>query len=47
MCIQPVLNWQYFFSTDTLGLNWTNYAVDTREWASLPALYPTPQSQMW
>ncbi|RSH87288.1 hypothetical protein EHS25_003197 [Saitozyma podzolica] len=26
---QPVLNWQYFFSTDTLGLNWTNYAVDT------------------
>ncbi|WWC89245.1 uncharacterized protein L201_004165 [Kwoniella dendrophila CBS 6074] len=26
---QPVLNWKYFWSEPTLGLNWTNYALDT------------------
>ncbi|KAK8864468.1 hypothetical protein IAR55_001718 [Kwoniella newhampshirensis] len=26
---QPVLNWKYFWSQENLGLNWTNYALDT------------------
>ncbi|WRT66444.1 uncharacterized protein IL334_003402 [Kwoniella shivajii] len=26
---QPVLNWKYFWSEASLGLNWTNYALDT------------------
>jgi glucan 1,3-beta-glucosidase len=28
---QPLLNWKYFWSEPSLGLNWTNYALDTRE----------------
>ncbi|WVO16134.1 hypothetical protein L204_103802 [Cryptococcus depauperatus] len=26
---QPPLNWRYFWSEPSLGLNWTNYALDT------------------
>ncbi|WWD17228.1 hypothetical protein CI109_101666 [Kwoniella shandongensis] len=26
---QPVLNWKYFWSQEHLGMNWTNYALDT------------------
>ncbi|WWC70062.1 uncharacterized protein I206_104007 [Kwoniella pini CBS 10737] len=26
---QPILNWKYFWSEPSLGLNWTNYALDT------------------
>ncbi|ORX36578.1 glycoside hydrolase superfamily [Kockovaella imperatae] len=26
---QPILNWQYFWSEPSLGLNWTNYALDS------------------
>lgn len=26
---QPLLNWEYFWSQPSLGLNWTNYALDT------------------
>ncbi|EIW70375.1 hypothetical protein TREMEDRAFT_43106 [Tremella mesenterica DSM 1558] len=26
---QPLANWDYFFSTEGLGLSWTNYGVDT------------------
>ncbi|KIR40547.1 glucan 1,3-beta-glucosidase [Cryptococcus deuterogattii 99/473] len=26
---QPLLNWRYFWSEESLGLNWTNYALDT------------------
>ncbi|CAD6586594.1 MAG: hypothetical protein TREMPRED_004495, partial [Tremellales sp. Tagirdzhanova-0007] len=26
---QPLLNWEYFWSEPSLGLNWTNYALDT------------------
>ncbi|OCF60683.1 glucan 1,3-beta-glucosidase [Kwoniella mangroviensis CBS 10435] len=26
---QPVLNWKYFWSQESMGLNWTNYALDT------------------
>jgi len=26
---QPLLNWNYFWSEPSLGLNWTNYALDT------------------
>ncbi|TYJ54574.1 hypothetical protein B9479_004803 [Cryptococcus floricola] len=26
---QPLLNWKYFWSEASLGLNWTNYALDT------------------
>lgn len=29
---QPLLNWRYFWSEESLGLNWTNYALDTREY---------------
>ncbi|ORY32786.1 glycoside hydrolase superfamily [Naematelia encephala] len=26
---QPLMNWEYFWSEPSLGLNWTNYALDT------------------
>ncbi|OWZ37095.1 glucan 1,3-beta-glucosidase [Cryptococcus neoformans AD2-60a] len=26
---QPLLNWRYFWGEESLGLNWTNYALDT------------------
>jgi glucan 1,3-beta-glucosidase len=29
---QPLMNWNYFWSEASLGLNWTNYALDTRMW---------------
>lgn len=29
---QPLLNWRYFWGEESLGLNWTNYALDTREY---------------
>jgi glucan 1,3-beta-glucosidase len=35
---QPLLNWEYFWSQPNLGLNWTNYALDTRKLA-FPSYY--------
>ena len=28
--LQPILNWNYFFSQPQYGQNWTSYGVDTR-----------------